>query len=199
MSPTTGSSGGGRSTSLSFQRLESLSSLLLLLLSSSLCGLGGRSLQRDTRFLLRLGFVCPSRSLDLERERLRLRPPSLSVSRPPSLCKGSADLRKTEVQFLLPVRAASFPGRYPLLGQNPFLNYPLSELFPQKLGMSISSSFMAAAATCSSSLSVWHGGIWRRGKNLWQYIHNLMKFTNCSSSWNVLFLPLLIFPLTKRL
>lgn len=93
MSPTTGSSGRGRST------------CVLSLPPSSLCGLGGRSLQRDTLFLLHFWVTSPSQSLDLERDRIRLRPPSLSMSRPRSLCKGLSNLRGKRA--VKPVHSAS--------------------------------------------------------------------------------------------
>lgn len=102
MSPTEGSSGGGRSTCLSFQRSESL--------SKSFLGLGERSDQReDLSFLLprslsRSLSLCRSRSrerdLDLERDRewcrLFLSPPrslSRSLSLSLSLCLSRSLLR----------------------------------------------------------------------------------------------------------
>lgn len=80
MSPTTGSSGGGRSTAVSRKR-ESF----WLLLSSSFWGLGGLSLHR--RFLFGFGIV------SLSGERLRWPPTCLSVFWPPSLCNFWSDLR----------------------------------------------------------------------------------------------------------
>lgn len=74
MSPTTGSSGTVRSTTVSSAP------------QSFLCGLGGWSLQRDALFLLRFWAASPSRSLDLERDRLRSS--SLAVFRPRLMCKG---------------------------------------------------------------------------------------------------------------
>lgn len=102
MSPTDGSSGGGRSTCLSFQRSESL--------SRSFLGLGERSAQREDLSFLLPRSLSLSRSLsrslwrsrsqerdrdlerDLERCRLFLSPPrSRSLSR--SLCRSLSLLR----------------------------------------------------------------------------------------------------------
>lgn len=160
---------GGWSLQRDTRFLLSLSGLLLLLaallLPPSLRGLGGWSLQRDTRFLLCAGFVSPSRSLDLERERLRRRPVCLSASRLLGPSKFLAALRsrrgekrviKRRFDYKYIINFNIFQTTVTLFEQNV---YPSSELVPQKLGISISSSFMAAAATCASSFSGWHGGI----------------------------------------
>lgn len=88
MPPTTGSSAGGRSTGAS--RPPSSAPPL------PSGGLGGRSLQRDGRFLLCFGVVPPSRPFDRERERLLFCPRSLPACRPRSACTGVSDLSDEE-------------------------------------------------------------------------------------------------------
>lgn len=174
MSPTTGSSGRGWSTSLSFQWSESL-----MLLSSSPDGLGGWSLQRDTRFLLCMGLISLSQSFDREREHLRSC--SLSVSRPRSPCKGLPGL-KSENELVVINRLYNF---------NYIINYKLFSCFnsPNSGGCAtkVWHQHLQLLHRCCSNLLIFFVCVW------WNLTDGIkMTKAPCGLKWNVFFIPLII-------